>query len=318
MLSTRTHILSFVALFLCTQVQAVKAETQAYVHRGFTIDAALYSYSPDGALASYSRHGSGMGSAGSTLGLAMSINQTSSAAITILPRVKDGQFLVSVELKPQGEPQTYALDKEIFDFTDLKPLVVTLATTQQGRTYQLNLIPNVRITDNTPQDFDVNKFGLGNWLFPGSPILIDDALYAGRIACAGSPVAMLDISGVGNVEFSLYQFKGAKPWGTLSNGIVTLTHPDQYRAIQISNVSNGHLHPVVLPGGPYIVWVRWSDPGYTLEQHRESLIKMRERIEKGEYPNATTEYLDKQLAQPPSPWVVSSGVRGFRGDEAQR
>ena len=107
----------------------------------------------------------------------------------------------------------------------------------------------------------------------------------------------------------------AKPWGVLDHGVVTFTRPGDQTKIQITNVRNGGPHVGELPGGPYRIWVRWLDPTYTVEQHRKELVELRERILDGEFPNARTEYLEKQLAQDPCPWVHSCGVRGLRHGE---
>src|SRR5690606_14329150 len=106
------------------------------------------------------------------------------------------------------------------------PQAIRLGTDNSGRIYQLNLAPRVRVIDNTPRRLDVDKLYLHNWRFPDSPILVNDALYVGRLASAQSPVAFVDISGVARVEFSLYPLAGAKPWGVLKQGVITLTLPD--------------------------------------------------------------------------------------------
>ncbi len=189
------------------------------------------------------------------------------------------------------------------------------ATTESGRVYQLNLTPEVREIDKTPRRLDVDALRLHNWRFPDCPVLVDDAVYVGRIACAQSPVAFLDISGIARVEFSLHELSDSNPWGSLDHGTVTLTHPDTRTTIQISGVRNGGPHALDLPGGPYRVWVRWSEPTLTVTEYWRELAKLRERIAQGEFPDARTDYLDKQLAQEPAPWIHSSGMRGLAAGE---
>ena len=40
--------------------------------------------------------------------------------------------------------------------------------------------------------------------------------------------------------------------------------------LRITNVKNG-ANAVVLPGGPYVVWVRWNKPTQSLEEYRQEL-----------------------------------------------
>lgn len=293
--------------------QAADLESVDYIRRDFVVDAVVVSYVPGEGIEGYGPQSSGMAGVGGTFGIYLGIGEVF-GRIDVTPRLDEGRFFVTVGLEEDGDKRTLDFENKDLDLTDLKPVAILLGTSKKGRVHQLNLTPSVRVTDNTPKPLDVSKFRYHNWQFPGSPILVDDALYVGRIACAESPVAWLDISGVASVEFSLYQLTDSKPWGVLSNGSLILTHPDG-QTIQISNVSNGGPHAVALPGGPYRVWVRWSDPTYTVQQHRESLIKIRERILNGEFPNARTDRLDKQLARDPSPWIISSGIRGLKKGE---
>jgi hypothetical protein len=124
----------------------------------------------------------------------------------------------------------------------------------------------------------------------------------------GSPVAFMDISGVARVEFSLHELTGAKPWGVLHGGMLTLTNPDDKTTILVNNVLNGNINTMQLPGGPYRVWVRWSAPSRSVEEHRQEMVELRKRITSGEAPSTDATYLDKQLARPPAPWLYSSGL----------
>ncbi len=314
MSSTRNHLMSLAALLLSPWVQTVGAESADYVRREFVIDAAMLSYVTGEGIEGYDWHGSGMAKTRSSLGLGLNIDGVFVSA-KIDPRFEDGRFLVTIDLEPEDAKQKLGFEKRYLDLTDLTPLAIRLATSEKGRVYQLNLTPNVRVTDNTPRPLNPSTLRLHNWRFPNSPILVNDALYVGRISSSSSPVAFVDISGVAYVEFSLYELTDAKPWGILNNGIVTLTHPDNHTEIRISDVRNGGPHPVDLPGGPYRVWVRWSDPTYTVEQHRQMLVELRERLVNSDFPKARIAYLDKQLARDPNPWISSSGMRGLRTGE---
>lgn len=314
MISTRVSLVLLTSLLTCTcWIPLTHAQSSDFIHRDFILDAALLSYLPDKGIEGYDQHGSGMSSVRGSLGLGVKIGDVS-ASVKIAPALKDGRFVVTIDLKPAEAKQLLGFEKKVLDLTDLKPLAIRLATTEKGRIYQLNLTPSVRVIDSTPQRLDVSKLKLHNWRFPDSPILVNDALYVGRLSCSQSPVAFVDISGVALVEFSLYQFTDSQPIGVLHNGVVTLTHPEDQTKIQISNVRNGGSHAFELPGR-YRVWVRWSDSTHTTMQHRENLIKLRERLVSGDFPNTRVELLDKQLAREPSPWIFSGGVRGFRSGE---
>ncbi len=319
MSSTLNHIVLLAALLTSLGVQTAGAETDDYVRRVFLVDVVVCSYVPGEGIEGYDRHGSGMAVAHSSVGLGsvglgMKISDVS-VSVKINPRLEDGRFLVTINFESKNAKRVPGFEKKDLDLTDLKPLAIRLATSEKGRVYQLNLTPSVSVTDNTPRRLDVSKLHFHNWRFPNSPILVNDALYVGRISCSQNSVASVDISGVASVEFSLHQLRNAKLWGVLHNGIVTLTHPDDQTKIQISNVRNGGPHSVDLPGGPYRVWVRWSDPTYTVEQHRQMLVEMRERLVNSDFPKAHIASLDKQLARDPNPWVSSSGIRGLRKGE---
>jgi hypothetical protein len=311
---TRNNLALLAAFVVGLRLQAAEADPAKYVLRKFQIDAVMVSYIPGEGIESFKNHGAGMSTDQASLGLGVDVD-TNSISVRIVPRVKNKRFIVTLDAEPEAVKRSLGFEKQTLDLTDLKPTSIRLAIGKNGRVYQLNLTPTVQVTDNTPQRLDVSKLQLQNWRFPDSPILVNDAIYVGRISCAQSPVAMVDISGVALVEFSLYELTNSKPWGDLNHGIVTLTNPEDHTTIQISNVSNGGPAAVELPGGPYRVWVRWSKPTYTVEQYRQVLEELRKKILDGEIPNASTDYLDKQLARDPSPWVSSNGIRGLRRGE---
>jgi len=314
MITTRHHVALLAALLPLALLRTADAQPADYVHRDFVIDASVVSYLPDKGIEGYNQHGSGITTARASLGLGMRMRGVS-ATIKIIPRVAMGRLHVVIDLEPGDAKRSLGFEQQTLDVTDLKPAAIRLAADENGRVFQLNLTPSVRVSDNTPQHLDVSELQLHHWRFPDSPVLVNDALYVGRISCAQSPVAFVDISGVARAEFSLYELTEAKPWGVLNHGVVTLTNPDDQTTIQISNVLNGGPHAVELPGGPYRIWVRWSAPTHTVEQHRKELVELRKRILGGEFPSTAAAYLDKQLAREPSPWLHSSGVRGLRSGE---
>jgi hypothetical protein len=298
---------------LATSGTATGAEDGAYVFRDFIVDASVASYSPGGGIESYEMRG-GMTSAHASLGLGFQVGEIS-ASVDIRPRMDKGRFMVEIDVHPANATDTLEFEKLELDLTDVKPTAVQLATDDSGRVYQLNLTPSVRVTDRTPRPLDVGKLQLQNWRFPNSPVLVNDAMYVGQISCAQSPVAILGISGVASVEFALEEMTNSAPWGVLQDGVVTITHPEEHTTIQISNVSNGGQHAMTLPGGPYQVWVRWTAPEYTPEKYRETMLEVRERIVAERGSAEGLEQLDQQLAREPTPWIYSSGVRGFQPDD---
>jgi hypothetical protein len=256
----------------------------------------------------------GMTSAQASLSLGVAVGEIS-AFVSIRPRMNEGRFLVEIDMEPAEAKEALKFEAQTLDMTDVKPTALRLAVDATGRVHQLNLTPSVRVTDHTPRPLDVEKLRLQNWRFPNSPVLVNDATYVGQISCAQSPVAMLGISGVANVEFSLEEITDSKPWGVLQDGIVTITHPEEHTTIQISNVSNGGEHAMTLPGGPYRVWVRWKAPEFTVEEARQKLIEVRDRVVAERGSAVGLEQLDQQLAREPTPWIYSSGVRGFNPGE---
>lgn len=308
------RLLGIATILTVTYLEPAIAREPDYVQRDFVVDAALLSYLPNEGIKGYEHHGAGMTTARASLGLGLKVDDVS-VSVEIAPRMEQGRFLATVDLEPEEAKRNLGFKKQELDLTEVKPLSVPLATSEKGRVYQLNLSPSVRVIDSTPRRLEVKELRLHNWRFPDSPVLVNDALYVGRISCSQSPIAFVDISGVAKIEFSLHQLVESKPWGVLKNGVVTLTNPDDRTTVQISNVRNGGPHAVELPGGPYQVWVRWSEPTYSVEQHRKVMLKIRERIVSGEIPNARTDYIDKQIARDPSPWLCSSGVRGLRRGE---
>ncbi len=302
-----------VAFGLIASGRSLAAESDGSVFRDFIVDASVASYVPGGGIETYEMRG-GMTSAQASLSLGLSVGEVSAFA-TIRPRMDGGRFVVEIDMEPAEAKESLGFEAQRLDLTDVKPTALRLATDATGRVYQLNLTPSVRVIDRTPRLLDVDKLRLQNWRFPNSPVLVNDAMYVGQISCAQSPVAMLGISGVANVEFSLFEMTDAQPWGVLQDGVVTLTHPEEDTTIQISNVSNGGPHALTLPGGPYQVWVRWQAPEFTVEEYRQKMSEIRDRIVAERGSAAGLEQVDQQLSREPAPWIYSSGIRGFREGE---
>jgi hypothetical protein len=287
------------------------SEASPYVHRSFEVHPEIFSFMPGEGVDSIQRHGTGMAAVGGTLGLGVRIDQKS-YMVDLSPFLKDDRFGVTVKVKLKGdEPRT-----ERFDLSTLQPKTYEIGKGEDGRVYQLNIAPRLNVIDSTPKRFDAELMRLHFWSFPDCSVLLNDTTYVGRVAGGRSPVAFLDICGTAKVVFSLREVKGWKPWGVLRNGVLTLSNPDDGVVIQINDVRNGE-DQIALPGGPYRVWVAWSPSDYTIEEHREQLKALRDRVAAGELVTheGALQYIEAQLARDPGPWVVSNGVRGFASDE---
>jgi hypothetical protein len=303
-----------IALMPLVLVRTANAQPPSEIRRELVIEASLVSYLHDKGLEGYNHHGGGTTTARGTLGLGLRINGVS-AMVNIKSEVKSGRVTATVDLEPDEAKRSLEFQQQKVDLSELKPSAIRLTKDESGRVFQLNLAPTVRVTDHTPKRLEVEKLQLHHWRFPDSPVLVNDALYVGRLAMAQSPVAHVDISGVARVEFSLYELTDAKPWGVLNDRMVTLTNPQDKTTIQISNVLNGGPQAIQLAGGPYRVWVRWSAPTRSVEEHRRELIEMRKRLVSDDLPDSALTYLDKQLARPAGPWLYTSGGRGLQKDE---
>src|SRR6476646_3031361 len=88
------------ALSLSASSEGAERDSTAYVHREFQIDAVMFSYDPGKELDSYKSLGSGMGTARATLGFSDTM-KGKSVMVEIEPRVKEGRFIVTVDLKPE-------------------------------------------------------------------------------------------------------------------------------------------------------------------------------------------------------------------------
>ena len=304
-------VLIYTLLLLGSEAIAEESSTDDYIRRAFVIDASTFSYIPEKGINSYRQTSSGMAEEGSRLGFGFTIDEHS-VSIKLRPLHKSGRFSASVDMRPQATKEALGFTDQQIDMTDLKPLAIEIGKDKSGRVFQLNLTPRVRITNRTPRRFDANKLRLHNFTFAKSPIFLNDSQYVGRLHSSGGSIAHIDVYGVAKVEFSLYHLVGWEPWGVLDDGVITIVHPEEKTNLQISNVLSSANNENLM-GGPYRVWVRWSEPSKTVEQHRQSLIQLRERLQKSDASAVRLGWLDKQIARPPGPWLGGSGVQGGLG-----
>ena len=109
-----------------------------------------------------------------------------------------------------------------------------------------------------PQPVDTAGLELDHWYFDQSIVIHNDRPYLGKLSAHGGPLLRLDIPAVAHIELALQPFRQASPQGVLQEGHLTINDGDA-NTIEIHNVKNGK-RPIILPDGPYQVWVRWSAP----------------------------------------------------------
>ena len=117
--------------------------------------------------------------------------------------------------------------------------------------------------------------GLHLWHFDQSIMIQNDTRYLGKVTLSGGELVTIDITTLARLELALASFRDARPLGRLQDGVIRITG-DRDNVIEIFNVRNGK-HPAVLPGGPYAVWVRWSDPSLSLADAARRVLETRRR-----------------------------------------
>ena len=198
-----------------------------------------------------------------------------------------------------------------------------LGAAKDGRTYQLHLLPTVKLIDLRPKPFTEMAKDLYRLKFHSSRIMLNDDQYIGRMMATDAEKFSMEICGVASLEFSLYQLTDANPWGQLKDGQIKFTHPEG-TTIEIGNVTNG-AEDLLASGGPYTVWVRWKKPQQTVEEYRAALSELctevKSRSEKigaaGSLADAL-KIIDLELAREAGPWVTSCGACGVTKGEVVR
>ncbi len=226
--------------------------------RYYEVKIALFSIQPDQVLDSYVSHGSGMATVNSTVQLACK-DESRDFSARIQPRQKDNRFFAEVTVAPGRSDTVTASEAFQADFSTLEPKVIRLAQNDDGRTYLLSLTPGVKIVDITPRQADETAFEFNKWVFHDSVVVVNDALYVGKMNASGGYKAYVDIADLGKFEFAMQPFRDARLLGTLKDGIIHVECEDG-TTVEIYDVRNG-IHEMQLPGGPYGVWVRPSPSG---------------------------------------------------------
>lgn len=282
-------------------------EPQPSVMQFYTVSTSLVSYMPGDGLGTYREHGRSSTSTGGTVSLGASIDGVSHNVSTT-PKQRDDKLLVEVETYIDKESRTTE-----FDLSDLKPMTIDLSVAKDGRRYHVTFTPQVQTLDATAKSLTEEVGLFSNWQFREAPVIVDDAIYVGRLG-GGGDIATFEISDIGSIEISLHEMEGWKQWGTLKDGIVTIIRPDDRTGIEILNAQNGPSNaPLTLPGGPYRVWVRWEEAMKSEEVWKFARTNRETMIKNGLDPNdVRVSYIDKQLARQPGPWIVNSGFHGRR------
>jgi len=234
--------------------------------RQYWADISLFSFHPGDELASYRSHGGGGVGPNGQLGTGATSNGRD-FNVTIRGSVKSHRFMAAVEVSPEPEDKKTPAQTIDYDLSDFEPRTLEIARDDDGRVYRLNLTPSVLV--HPTKQFKSSELRLENWSFPGSPVILNDQDYLGELSMSGGQLAHCDIPGLARIEFSLLHLKGASPIGKLADGVINITHKDG-TTLRISNVMNG-TNAAVLPGGPYVVWVRWNKPTQSMEEYRQVL-----------------------------------------------
>lgn len=294
-----------------------RAADEVPLQRTFQMEGVVYSIIPSGGLATHRIHGQA-----SISGIAMLdddvVHGDRHFAVKMTPRFEDGRLVATVVVKPDAADRVTEAFTKTIDLSDFQSQSVELARDTDGRVFRLNIVPVVS-TIRQPKQFRVSDLRMENWSVSGS-IILNDEEYLGQWSGGSASLAWFEILGVGKVEFSLKHLKDAKPWGTLSGGVVTLRNEDGTK-VTINGFTNGSLGQV-LPGGPYTVWVRWLPPTMTAEEYRRgmetNIALVKEQIANGHpsFSPETLKQLERMLAAD-GPKMVMSGMRDVRADEIE-
>lgn len=285
----------------------------AFAHDwSYNINAKTFSTIPDEGITSYRRSGEGNVTIGSTVGLGISFDGKQ-RTVQYSAKKRDGSLFADITINEKGTED----ERLELDLSDGKPQSIDLGVAKDGRRYYVSFSATATKIDRQPKTVSVESLSFTMWQFHSSAVLIDDAVYVGRLGGSGA-VANMSICGVADVEFSLESLSGWQPWGTLQEGTVTITHPSEGTTIQVLNTRNGPSNDtIILPGGPYQVWVRWREPSSSCEGVWKFARKARQRALDGGLSKKSPQIdlIDRQLAREPGPWITNSGFRDLRSRE---
>jgi len=264
-----THSLFGPIVLVLLSIGMVRALAQQAKHPGqdYCVDVSVTSMNPDVGLTTFKDWGKLSGMKGSTLGTGVR-NDSLDFKINIQVASQQGRFVAFVSVVPNEKDKKTKASQQKFDLTDLRAKSYEVARDDEGRVYQISLVPRI-VTYPLPRTFDPRAFHLEEMNFSNSPVILNDKEFLGTVGMGGAAVASIQMPGVGDVEFSLLHLKDAQPQGQLEKGVLTIHHEKQ--VLVISNVTNGDRHQI-LEGGPFQVWVRWKSAA-SLEDQRRSLLE---------------------------------------------
>jgi len=253
-------------LFFTASIWADEQEPK--FHHQYFADAKVFSMT-DEAIDSFRGYGGGGVGPGGSLGLYVQENDRN-IEIEIKGSLREKKFVANLSVKPKGADKLTKPVEQEFVLSGLEPKTMELGRDEDGRVYQLQILPHVKVSPllNT---FDADKMRLDAFSFNNSFVIVNDQDSVGRLNMSSGQLAGLDLS-LALVEFSLIPFRDAEPIGTFKDGTIHITH-DSGTSIEIRNVRNGNLGRA-LPGGPYKVFVRWSPPTMTPEEIQEQTSAM--------------------------------------------
>ena len=251
--------------------------------RQYYLDIQLFSIIPGGGLDSY--RGYGGGGAGGHARVGLSANDERQFSLEVETTMRSREFVAAVRVNPKKSDNTTKKMSREFVLSNLQPQTIEIARNADGRIYQLHLLPRIKEFPK-PRTLDVDALRLDYWSFQDSPVILNDQDYIGRLGMSSGQLALIDLSGAAKIEFSLVPFRNAEPLGSLKNGVVNIVH-ESGTSLRISDVTNG-IHRKQLTGGPYQVFVRWSEPSMTEAEYRkelaETIANLRKQIERGDLP----------------------------------
>lgn len=278
--------------------------SQAEEVRLLNINAKTISYVPGKGIETYRRSTEGNVGIGSTVGLGVPID-SEEITMQYTGKKRDGRVFADVILRRQDQED----EKFEVDLSDMKPQSIDVGVSKDGRHHHVTFTPSVLVVETEPKSLAEEALGFGVWQFQNSPVIVNDAIYVGRLGGSGE-VATFEITDIGNIALVLDEIEGWMPWGTLLDGVVTIRHPEEKTTIEILNTQNGSSgKSLTLPGGPYRVWVRWDEPtGTSAEVWKQAHDYRQKVIADGVDPeDPRVALFDKLLAREPSPWIFSSG-----------
>jgi len=298
-------------LCLCESGPGLFAQEQGIV-KEYYLDFHCFSYDPEAPIRSYRAVCNEALSARSATAFPWN-DIMRSFRTTVRGILEDKRWFVEITIDPSDKDSVTEPMSKMVDLTDLKARSIILMTNNDGRVYQINLLPSVRATDFRPRQIDPSEFRLERMDFPNSVVIFNDSFYAGRMSVSGGILCFVEYPGIAKVEFAMKPFRNAKPMGTLQGGNIHIQH-EEGQTLDIIDVKNGRFQEK-LKGGPYTIWARWTSlppkEPYQIPAKEEWVSMIKAKAAREGYPMPSPEELDKQYQrlQYKRPKALVGGVR---------